>query len=221
MALIYLHGVHGGLLRDHPAFTESFERYGLPVIAPIAGPTWWTDHICEAFDAQISAEQYVRQEVVAYIQQRWGSAPPGIGLLGTSMGGQGVLRLAYRYPQTFPVVAALAPAIDYQIRYLEGDPVIRQLYRDPEAVRQDTATLYIHPLNWPKHQFFCCDPQDARWIDSAERLQMKLASLGIPHTCDLETEAGGHGFQYYDQMAARAVAFLVDGLRRCAAGAAH
>jgi hypothetical protein len=42
---------------------------------------------------------------------------------------------------------------------------------------------------------------------------MKLYSLGIPHQCDLETVAGGHGFDYYNRMAARAVQFLVDGLR--------
>ena len=25
---------------------------------------------------------------------------------------------------------------------------------------------------------------------------MKLAALGIPHECDLETSGGGHGFEY-------------------------
>ena len=106
-----------------------------------------------------------------------------------------------------------APAVDYQIRYREGDEIIRALYEDEEAVRQDTATLYVHPLNWPRHQFFCCDPTDLRWIESVERLQMKLQSLGILHQCDLETQAGGHGFDYYNHMAHRVVTFLVDGLQ--------
>ena len=128
------------------------------------------------------------------------------------MGGQGALRLAYRYPQEFPVVAAVSPAIDFQIRYHEGDEVIQAMYDDAEAVRQDTATLYVHPLNWPRYQFFCCDPTDARWIDSAERLQMKLQSLGIPHQCDLQTVAGGHGFDYYNHMAERVITFLVHSL---------
>ena len=120
--------------------------------------------------------------------------------------------MAYKYPQLFPAVAAISPAIDFQIRYHEGDEIIRTMYPDAEAVRQDTATLYVHPLNWPRFQFFCCDPLDHRWIESVERLQMKLQSLGIPHQCDLETQAGGHGFAYYNQMAARAIRFLVDGL---------
>jgi S-formylglutathione hydrolase FrmB len=68
--------------------------------------------------------------------------------------------------------------------------------------------LHIHPLNWPRHQFFCCDPEDERWWESAERLRMKLWALGIPHQCDLKTTGGGHGFTYYNRMAAAAIDFL-------------
>lgn len=211
--LVYLHGVHLGSLQEQGTYTDLFAQFGLPVIAPRTGPTWWTDRICPEFDTEISAEQYVRNDVLAYVRQRWGSAPPQIGLFGSSMGGQGALRMAYKYPQLFPVVAALSPAIDYQIRFHEGDQIIRNMYGDAEAVRQDTATLHIHPLNWPRHQFFCCDPTDLRWIESVERLQMKLQSLGIPHDYDLDTEGGGHGFEYYNRMAKRVVSFLVDSLK--------
>ena len=41
---------------------------------------------------------------------------------------------------------------------------------------------------------------------------MKLYSLGVPHEVDLETEGGGHGFPYYNLMAERAIAFLVERL---------
>ncbi len=211
--LVYLHGVHLENLRDKGPFLRQFERYGLPVVAPWAGPTWWTDRVCPSFDPHVTAERYVRESVLDFIRQRWQSAPPRIGLFGSSMGGQGALRMAYKYPKLFPVVAALAPAIDFQIRYHEGDEIIRAMYSDAEAVRQDTATLYVHPLNWPRHQFFCCDPTDLRWIESTDRLHMKLSSLGIPHECDLTTQAGRHGFEYYNHMAARAITFLVAGLR--------
>ena len=83
------------------------------------------------------------------------------------------------------------------------------MFEDPESARQETAILHIHPLNWPRHQFFCCDPRDAGWFDSADRLRMKLASLGIPFESDLDTSAGGHGFAYYNQMATKAVDFIV------------
>ncbi len=212
LVLIYLHGVHLGSLRDQPPFVEQLVRFGLRLIAPVAGPTWWTDRICREFDLQWTAEHFVREQLLEFLARQWDAAPPRIGLFGTSMGGQGALRIAYKHPRRFPVVAAIAPAIDFQIRYHEGDPIIQAMYPDAEAVRQDTATLYVHPLNWPRFQFFCCDPQDHRWIESAERLQMKLQSLGIPHQCDLEASAGGHGFAYYNYMAERTISFLVESL---------
>ena len=210
--VIYLHGVHLNRLVDKPAFVEQFERNGLPVIAPMTQRSWWTNRICPEFDPRLTAERHVLDNVLPFLERRFDARPPQIGLLGTSMGGQGALRFSYKYPQRFPVVAALSPAIDYQSRFYEEDDTIPQMYPDPEAVRQDTATLHIHPLNWPRHQFFCCDPADHPWWESADRLRMKLAALGVPHESDLATTGGGHGFAYYNSMAARAVAFLVERL---------
>lgn len=213
VALLYLHGVHLNRLRDQPGFTALFERAGLPVAAPYGGRCWWVNRLCPDFDPQVSPERHLLDHVLPWLAEHWQVAPPKIGLFGTSMGGQGALRLAYRYPDRFPVVAAVSPAIDYQTRFDE-DEIIQAMYADPEAARQETATLHIHPLNWPRHQFFCCDPIDHRWWDSADRLRMKLYSLGVPHECDLETTGGGHGFEYYNRMAERVVQFLCDRLRQ-------
>ena len=43
---------------------------------------------------------------------------------------------------------------------------------------------------------------------------MKLYWLGIPHDCDLQTSAGGHGWAYDNHMAPRAVGLLVERLER-------
>jgi pimeloyl-ACP methyl ester carboxylesterase len=211
--VLFLHGVHIGRLPDKPVYTAEFERHGLRVISPITRRSWWTDRICPEFDPRVTAERHLLDGVLPYIAERWGARPPRIGLLGTSMGGQGALRLAYKHPQVFPVVAAVSPAIDYQIRWYEDDTIV-QMYDDPEAVRQDTATLHVHPLNWPRHQFFCCDPRDERWYDSSDRLRMKLQSLGIAHECDLETSGGGHGWPYYNLMGPKAIGFLVERLEQ-------
>lgn len=210
--VVYLHGVHVNRLSDKPAFIREFDRYGLRVICPRTERSWWTDKICEEFDLQISAERYVVAKVVEWIGERWGAKPPQIALLGTSMGGQGALRMAFRYPRVFGVVAAISPAIDYHLRMDEGDETLIQMYPDKEAARQDTATLHVHPLNWPRHLWFCCDPIDLRWHESAERLRMKLAALGIPYGCDLETSGGGHGFEYYNRMAEKAIGFIASRL---------
>ena len=210
--VIYLHGVHLGRLDEHPQFGELFDQHQLRVIAPITQRSWWTDKICAEFDPQITAERYVIDHVVPYIAERWNARPPRIALLGTSMGGQGALRFAFKHPDIFPVVAALSPAIDYHLRLDEGDETLPLMYEDAEAARQDTATLHIHPLNWPRNMWFCCDPTDYRWHTATERLRMKLSALGIPHEYDLETSAGGHGFAYYAAMADTAIGFIADRL---------
>jgi pimeloyl-ACP methyl ester carboxylesterase len=212
--VMYLHGVHLGRIDERPAFARLFDEHGLRCLAPVTRRSWWTDRICAEFDPAVSAERHVLDRVLPWLATKWDAAPPQIALLGTSMGGQGALRLAYKHPSVFPIAAAISPAIDYHLRMEEGDETLNQMYRDPEQARQDTATLHIHPLNWPRHQWFCCDPTDHRWHESAERLRSKLYSLGVPHTCDLDTTGGGHGWEYYERMAPAALAFIVEALER-------
>ncbi|HEX3601961.1 MAG TPA: alpha/beta hydrolase-fold protein [Lacipirellulaceae bacterium] len=213
--VIYLHCSEAASLRGYPAFLREFDRHGLRVIEPVTGRSWWTSRIWPEFDARISAEAYVLDHVVPFVAERWNSRPPQVALLGVSMGGQGALRMAYKYPNVFPTVAAISPAIDFQKRIEEGiDPGLDFMYGDAESARQDSALLHIHPLNWPRNQFFCCDPADTRWHDSADRLKMKLWSLGVPFECDLETEAGGHSFAYASHMAERAIGFIATRLEQ-------
>lgn len=205
---IYLHGVHLNRLHDKDSFVRQFERHGLRVVCPRTGRSWWADKISPEFDPHLTAERYVVDHVVPWISQQWGTAPPQVALFGTSMGGQGALRLAFKHPRVFPIVAAISPAIDYHLRMDEDDETLAAMYPDKEAARQDTATLHVHPLNWPRNLWMCCDPIDTRWHDSAERLRMKLAALGIPFDYDLETSGGGHGFEYYNRMAEKAMEFI-------------
>ena len=109
-------------------------------------------------------------------------------------------------------MSAISPAIDYHLRIDEGDETLAEMYPDREAARQDTALLHVHPLNWPRNIWFACDPIDVRWHESADRLRMKLAALGIPFEHDLETSGGGHGFEYYNRQAECAVGFIANRL---------
>lgn len=212
--ILYLHDVHMEPLRGKTPIIEQFQRHGFAVVSPQCGPCWWTNRIMRAFDARVTAQSFILEAVMPFITDTLGAEPTRIGLLGTCMGGQGVLRLSYLFPDTFPAVAAISPAIDFQRRVREGDPILMETYGDPESARQDTVILHIHPLNWPRHQFFCCDPTDPHWFESSDRLRMKLSSLGVPFEYDLETTAGGHGFDYYNHMAPRAVGYLADALER-------
>ena len=102
-ALIYLHGVSGEWLNDKAEFTEQFEKHGIRVIGPRTKRSWWSNKICQEFDLKRSAEAYVRDNILTYVENQWGVSAPRVGLLGTSMGGQGDLRLSYKYPGVFPI----------------------------------------------------------------------------------------------------------------------
>lgn len=186
-ALLYLHDLDGDMPLKQTALTQQLAKAGLRVIAPHGGACWWTDRICNEFDDSVSAEEYLLSTVLDYAQEQWGIRSPRIGLLGLGMGGQGALRLAFKYASRFPVVAAVRPFIDHYRRWEEFPP-LAQMYRDPEQVRQHSATLYVHPLNPPSQIWFCCAPnEELDWFESADRLQMKLASSSVRHQCDLET----------------------------------
>ncbi|MGD9855208.1 MAG: alpha/beta hydrolase-fold protein [Planctomycetaceae bacterium] len=210
-AVLFLHGASGHTIRDDPVFTAELSRCGLPTVCPHGGRSWWLDRVSREFDATASPIAFVREQIVPWIHERWGVAPPAIGLLGISMGGQGALQLAYRHPREFPVVAAISPAVDFHILWGQGTP-LDELFDRPEAARQQTATLHLHPLNWPRHQLIVCDPADRAWYEGAERLASKLSSMGIPFESDLETSAGGHSWEYFRSTAGRCVSFLSERL---------
>jgi hypothetical protein len=86
------------------------------------------------------------------------------------------------------------------------------IYGDVERARQDTAILHVHPLNWPRHQFFASDPSDWRWHDGAARLREKLVALGIPHTALLEPRGGDPGQADEDRIAADVIGFVLERL---------
>jgi S-formylglutathione hydrolase FrmB len=199
-ALIHLHGHSGKTLKDNPVYSAILEKFGFLCVCPHGKRSWWLDRICTEYDSEISPQQYVLKTLLPWIESEWSIVPPSIGLAGISMGGQGVLQLAYRQPRLFPVVAALAPAIDFHQWYGRGFP-LDEMFSSREAARQETAILQFHPLNWPRHQFLACDPSDEQWFDSSDKLSMKLSSSGIAHEADLSTSRGGHSWEYFECMA--------------------
>jgi poly(3-hydroxybutyrate) depolymerase len=209
--LIFLHGVGMETLNSNAVWTRLLATHGLLTLCPHGKRSWWTNRICSEFDPEISAEQHILRNVLPYARERWGIEPPRIGLAGISMGGQGALRLAMKHPAKFPVVAGIASALDYQILHGQGT-TIDEMYDDAETARQDTALLYVHPLNWPRNMLFVVDPADRTWFDGNQRLHEKLAALGIPHQFDLTTSAGGHSWEYFNFMAPRVIEFILRGL---------
>ena len=219
-ALVFLHGVHGRWLREMPVLRDLVAAARIPTLGPRAGRSWWLDRIVPAFDAAISPERFVVDTVRAEVERRFGVRPPGIALVGTGMGGQGALRIAYRHPAIFPVVAAIAPAIDFHVAMRDAhedddgecSDTLWETYGDVERARQDTAILHVHPLNWPRQQCFASDPDDVRWHDGAVRLHSKLVALGIPHRAILESHGGPPTVTPEDRVAPEVMRFVLDAL---------
>ncbi|HEV3146747.1 MAG TPA: alpha/beta hydrolase-fold protein, partial [Gemmataceae bacterium] len=210
--LLYLHDFHGAKLRDHPIFEHYLEQFQLACICAEGKQCWWVDRICSEFDTNFSPEAYLLAAVLPVFESRWSLKPPAIGVLGYEMGGQGALRLAFKYPERFPAVAAVTPAIEYHEWYYRDTPIM-DMYTSKEQCRQDTAPMHVHPTSFPPHIFFCCDPAEREWFRGADRLHEKLSALGISHQCDLETQAGG-GLAYFEKMAEPALRFLIAGLEK-------
>lgn len=211
--VLYLHGVGLETLVDNPTYTRWLEQFRLACVCPHGQRCWWVDRVCAEFDPQITPEQFLLRDVLPFFQQRWGLGARGVGLTGVSMGGQGALRLAFKHPEIFPVVAGISSAIEYQELYGEGSP-IDDMYDSKEQCRQDTAGLHVHPSRQPPHLLFCIDPTDQKWYRGNDRLHEKLNALGVVHTCDLQTQAGGHSWTYFNSVAERVMKFLSNGLEQ-------
>lgn len=209
--VIYLHSVGQETLAGNEVFTGLFEELGLVCVCPHGGQSWWSDRLGSDFDPDVTAERWLIDQVVPFFEQAWGLAPPAIGLLGISMGGQGALRLAFKHPRIFPVVASISAALEYHQYYGFGYS-LDEMYDSKEQARQDTAILHVHPGQYPPHIYFCIDPWDADWWRGNDRLHEKLSALGIAHTCDLTTKGGGHSWEYFNAMGERAVRFVHSGL---------
>lgn len=211
--VLFLHGHGEILLSDNLPFTRLFQQHRLAAVCPAGKRSWWLDVVCDEFDSERTPQRWLIDAVVPWIQQRFSVEPPRIALLGISMGGQGALQLAYRHAMKFPVVAAISPVVDFQQLYGSGIP-LDQMFPDAESARQATVVLNLHPLAWPRYQFFTCDPADLDWFDGCARLGMKLSSSGILHERDLTTTGGGHSWDYFNRVAPAALDHIAKGLER-------
>jgi S-formylglutathione hydrolase len=207
--LLFLTDADGGPPVGDPNWAVALAERGLRCAVAGPGPSWWSDRDCPAFAPARSAERWVLDSLVPFCLTRWGVGT--LGLAGLGAGGQGALRLGFKHPNTFRVVAALDGAIDHHELYGRGTP-LDDLYDSREWCRQDSATLHIHPSRQPPHLFFACDPASP-WHRGNDRLHEKLAALGVPHTADLTTPRGT-GVACLHFSASMILTFTADGLAR-------
>jgi S-formylglutathione hydrolase len=204
--LLFLHDEDGSTPVTNPSFTAKLNGRKLRCVAPHAGRSWWVDRVCSEFDAALTPEKHILDNVIPWMQSTWQLGPRSIAVAGVGMGGQGAVRLGFRHAASFPVVASIAGAFDFHERYGHGTP-LDDMYPSREHARQDTAILHISGHDWPVHIWFACPPESP-WHRGNDRLHEKLAAMGVPHTADLDTS--GTPEQFFTPM----LAFVVAGLDR-------
>jgi hypothetical protein len=180
-AVLWLHDLDEITPHADPVLTPLFAAAGLAVAAPLGGVSWWADKPCPEFDPAVTPEAHLRDAVLPAIRERWGVRP--VAAAGVGAGGHAALRLAFRFPLDFPVVAAVDPAIDWHDAHGHGTP-LDAMYPTPEHCRQDSAILHLHPGAVPPHVWLASGP-DSYWWRGCDRLCEKLRASGVTYEADL------------------------------------
>ena len=226
--IFFLHDEDESLPLRDPAIERLLDEKRLSVVAPLCGPIWSLDVQTErGLPREFLTERVLpaaRQIAIAAATEdapaadKSGTQRARLALLGHGMGGQALLRIAYDYPDKYPIVAAVEPTIDFHLHVRDGHPLLCEMFADEEAARQHTAILHIHPLNWPRHHFFCADPMSYPWFDGVDRLKMKLAASGVQFECELESSAAQTAEEtnpsYFQMLADKAIGHCEHGLER-------
>src|SRR5437762_2658312 len=119
-ALLWLHSQDG--FAPTASLTSLLCKFRLPCVAPHGDRAWWVDRVCPEFDAVLTAEQHLLNNVVPWMKERFQLASRSIGVAGTEMGGQGAVRLGLKHPAMFRSVASLGGAIDFHELHGHGTP---------------------------------------------------------------------------------------------------
>src|SRR6478735_170366 len=82
--LLYLHPYGLESLADNEAYTRELAARNLACICPHGGRCWWLDRLCREFDAAITPEKHLLDEVVPFFDRRWGLRPRALGVFGIS-----------------------------------------------------------------------------------------------------------------------------------------
>lgn len=210
--LVFLPDLDDVTPRDHPVWTGLFAANRLACVCPSGGDSWWSARVCPAFDPTRSGESFLLDDVLPWTMARFELRPGAVALAGVGAGGQGALRLGFKYPDRFGTVASLAGSIDFYELYGRGT-CLDEMYPTREHARQDGVMLHVHPHNWPPNVWFACDP-DSPWLRGNDRLHEKLLALGVPHIFDLTTRVCGHTWSYFDALAPTLVRFVAAGLEK-------
>lgn len=164
-----------------------------------------------SYDGEVRYEDFFIREFIPAIEARYlvNATRAARGISGTSMGGYGALRFAFKYPQMFASVSAHAPALYQRV----PQRVIAAVNEHADEV--DMSGLFGKPLDqnfWARNTpfafarvnaaklkrmkiyFDCGDQDDFGFERGARQLAQLLTKLGVPH--EAHVYPGRHDRQF-------------------------
>ena len=112
--LLLLHGGRGDngfLKRQQMLFERAWRAGTLPPLV-VATPDTGRSFYLDGADGSGLWESFIMTELLAELGQRYRINPDRLLAMGTSMGGMGALRMAFKFPDRVTAVVALEPAIE-------------------------------------------------------------------------------------------------------------
>lgn len=228
--IYYLHGLgeNAQALLPLSSLIDDLRQSGkikdIVVITPDAGASFYLN----SRDGKVRYEDFFIREFVPAMEKRYRaiSTRSTRGIQGTSMGGYGALRFAFKYPQMFAAVAAEMPALYEKfpqrlIPYFEmsrrgaveaspfGQPFDEAFWEQntPFALaKKNTTRLRNLPI-----YFDCGDRDDYGFDEGARQLDKLLTSLHIQHTSHIYP--GGHNPQFILEHFSEALTFVAKALK--------
>ena len=134
-------GSHQNLIDSKSLYDELWADGAIPPMvlasASAAPLGFYMDHP----ESTVRWERFIAQDFVEHLRRAYnvGSDPGSTVITGTSMGGHGSLRIAFRNPERFAAVAALEPALDPALKVDDVTERNRFFYRPVRDSTGDTS----------------------------------------------------------------------------------
>ena len=153
-------------------------------------------HNSKYMDAAVGSPMYdvemvetsVISELIPHIDRTYRTiaSRPGRAIQGVSIGGMGALRFAFKYPQMFSSVFAIAPAVDDNAsNVLNDEPrlMAAMFNNDPNLFDQNTAASLaaVNGANLRGLAIHVVIGSEDALLPSNQDLLAKLTELNIPH----------------------------------------
>jgi len=193
----------------------------------IATPDGGRSFYINSRDGRVRYEDFFLQEFMPEIERRYRAlgTRAARGISGTSMGGYGALRLAFRYPRLFAAVSAHMPALAEDL-----PPTLKLALRRSNSAFGDPFDSDYWNRNTPfalarrarglkdLKIYFDCGRQDDYGFDAgSQALHDLLTRLGVPH--EFHLDPGGHNGEFVAAHFPAALRFLSRALGAKQAGA--